>query len=166
MTTPSKLSWADIEEDDYVESRADDEESNDDAAVAATPIKNNQPRRPKADSRGPRKTPAEVSNRQYPIRFHPYPSTMSRVLYDIHGNPLLDDEGNHLHVWNPTLKTYLSSKRIRFRSHSQRKPFSWFTTNEAQAREFSEALKTGKSPTWDAYHVYIYEPDTPLPWGN
>ena len=101
---------------------------------------------------------------RYPVRYERHKSTYDKILYDITGQPLLDEEGKYLNVWRADFKDYLSKKIVSgVRVPNGQHAFLYFTTNPDQRQSFKEICEKGSMPNSYPLHVYVDDARTKLP---
>lgn len=108
-----------------------------------------------------------VLHLRYPIRYHRHDSYYQPRLLSVSGRPLVDDKGEPLNVWRADFKDYLESKQVvAVQRVYDRKGWMYFVTSPEERADFIEALKLGTMIHTTPYHVYLDEPNTPLPYDD
>lgn len=105
-----------------------------------------------------------VVHQRYSVYYIRHPSIYNQTLYDIEGNPLLDEERQPLNLWTTKMNEYLKTKRIRcIRVPNGQHAFSYFITDPCQRATFNEVCEKGSMISRNPLHVYVDDPRTCLP---
>ena len=104
---------------------------------------------------------AAVKVKHYPVMYNHHRSTYDRVLYDIDGNVLRDENGDLLNVYTVAFREALQRKTVRcIHVCMQRPGYRYFITSQSQQDRFMHERDKGfaLSSAPVEYHVYDDEP--------
>lgn len=89
----------------------------------------------------------------YRIRLRDCGCVYARILRDVDGFTLKDDNGELINVYSKSMRDMLVTGRLRA-IRSIRHGYLYFVTNDLQRRQFQEDRQNG-SPTFTTYYVYM-----------
>jgi hypothetical protein len=143
MATIFKKSWA------------DDDSSVDGSAASGPAI---------ADVAGDTASSTDSSKGfRFKIAYTKHMSTYARVLFDVEGHVLRDEEGSPLNIFRSKMKDMLADKRVTCFHVPGRPGYRYFVVSQKQADDFRRAKRRGYMPSSLPYHVYPDEPGSILP---
>lgn len=89
------------------------------------------------------------------MRFVYHNNLYAGLLYDVDGNILLGETGQHLNVFKEELKDMLVGKKIRFMHYLTKEPtYAYFVTSPEQLGRFCLERNEGSPIEDKCYHVY------------
>ena len=94
----------------------------------------------------------------YNIRLRDCGSTYGRMLRDVEGFTLVDDEGKLLNVYTRSMKQMMDTGRIRA-IRSIRNGYLYFVTCDFQRRRFQDERQNGSINRNTTYYVYMDKED-------
>lgn len=94
----------------------------------------------------------------YRIRLRDCGSVYGRMLRDVEGFTLVDDEGQLLNVYTTSMKQMMDTGRIRA-IRSIRNGYLYFVTCDFQRRQFQDERQNGSINPNVTYYVYMDKED-------
>lgn len=81
----------------------------------------------------------------------------SRILYDVEGNILVNNENIVMNVYKPEMKEALENKCIRVMRNSTMSDicYRYFVINDQQTQTFNRERQWGSKSPNKSYHVYV-----------
>lgn len=101
-----------------------------------------------------------TDQKTWPIRLVDHRTTTSKILYDVEGNILVDNNHRILNIYRGHLDEAMEKKEVRlFRNSTMGKVcYRYFITSDYQLETFLEERKWGTTDGPNkAYHVYVDE---------
>ena len=93
-----------------------------------------------------------------------HPTTYAKILYDVEGRALVDEDGNTVNIFTVKMKELLEKKAIVCYHKPGRPGYRYFCSYKAQADLFQKARRKGTTPFVGPFHVYPDEPGCILPF--
>ncbi len=100
----------------------------------------------------------------FPVRYLKHKTTYARVLYDVDGFPLLDEQGKSLNIFRHRMKELLEQKVITCMHDIYNRPgYRYFIRDKNQRDRFVRDRDRGYTTRRHTYHIYPDEPGVIMP---
>lgn len=100
---------------------------------------------------------------KFKVWYKKHPTTYARILYDVEGHALVDENNNPVNVFTAKMKEMLEKGQITCHHKPGRPGYRYFTTYKGQADIFKKARQRGFWSSVGPFHVYPDEPGCILP---
>lgn len=101
---------------------------------------------------------------RFKVWYKKHSTTYARVLYDVTGRALVDEDGNTVNIFTAKMKDMLEKKAIVCHHRPGRPGYRYFCTHPSQADLFKRARRRGMTSFVGPFHVYPDEPGCVLPF--
>lgn len=100
---------------------------------------------------------------RFKVWYQKHPTTYAKVLYDVEGHALVDENNKPVNVFSTKMKEMLEKGEITCYHKPGRPGYRYFCTYKRQADLFQKARRKGMSSSVGPFHVYPDEPGCVLP---
>ncbi len=113
--------------------------------------------------------PSEAGSRQsnnpkFKVWYKKHPTTYAKTLYDVEGQALVDEDGNHVNIFTVKMKDMLQKGTISCHHKPGRPGYRYLCTYKTQADLFKKARQRGACNVVGPFHIYPDEPGCILPF--
>jgi hypothetical protein len=104
------------------------------------------------------------SEPKFKVWYKKHPTTYAKILYDVEGRALVDEDGNTVNIFTVKMKDMLEKGTIVCHHKPGRPGYRYFSTYNTQADLFKKARQKGMSNFVGPFHVYPDECGCVLPF--
>lgn len=101
---------------------------------------------------------------KFKVWYKKHPTTYAKILYDVEGKALVDEEGKPVNIFTTKMKEMLQRGSIVCYHKPGRPGYRYFCSYTSQADIFQKARRLGYTNVVGPFHVYPDEPGCILPF--